>query len=786
VQSTGLFFGVDCRAGGTFVGNAVKNAAWLLAAGALICGTSFAAPPPREILVVTDINYPPYLFQGDGGVLQGIIKDKWELWSQRTGVKVRVQGMEWAQAQQSVLQGTADVVETLSYTEARAKLYEYSPAYAPIEARVFFHRSVTGINDVASMRGFTIGAKDGSACAAWLAARGVETISAYSDSALLVQAAGKREVRLFCMDTPAAHYYLFKHGLADDFRETPPLYTTQFHWAVKKGQPELRDFIQAGFGKISEKEINDINARWEGTPLRVQLSERHTAYLVVAAVVAIGFLALFLVWNRTLQSRVSARTAELREALESLQASETRLATIIRASPQSISITSADDGTYVEVNPAGERYTGFSREELIGNSTLKLGVWPDPDARQRFVDDVRRDGVVESRELRLRRKNGDLREVLASAALIELKGRKYVLTQSVDITQHKAAERRLEESERRLARLIEASPELIAVVDAADGRFIQVNPACEKVLGYPGAEMLGRTGAELGLWPDLDARARHFDEIGRAGAVHGREVRVRRKDGDVRDILSSAAVFEFDHRKFILFQAVDITEQKAAQQALSEHQSLLRELAAHHESVREGERAHIAREIHDELGQALTALKMDLSVLSMKFGDAEPRIKEPVQALKTSVDSIIQVVRNVATSLRPAALDLGFLSGVEWLVGEFRRRSAIGCTVSVPQGEIVLGEERSIVLFRILQESLTNIARHAQARNVEIFLQQEAGRVRLEVQDDGVGFDIESAQGRKTFGLLGMRERAIMLKGEMSIDSAPGRGTRVSVSMPVA
>jgi len=119
--------------------------------------------PPREILVVTDINYPPFLFETDDGGVQGILKDKWALWSQRTGIPSQVRGMEWIKAQEGVQTGSADVIETLSYTEARAALYEFSPAYAPIEARVFFHRSIGGINDVASMRGFSIGAKEGMA-----------------------------------------------------------------------------------------------------------------------------------------------------------------------------------------------------------------------------------------------------------------------------------------------------------------------------------------------------------------------------------------------------------------------------------------------------------------------------------------------------------------------------------------------------------------------------------------------------------------------------------------------
>ncbi len=176
---------------------------------------------------------------------------------------------------------------------------------------------------------------------------------------------------------------------------------------------------------------------------------------------------------------------------------------------------------------------------------------------------------------------------------------------------------------------------------------------------------------------------------------------------------------------------------------------------------------------------------MDLSVLTLKFGETTPQIREQVQELKARVDAIIQVVRDVATALRPAALDLGIMAGVEWLVEEFQKRSGIRCTVSVADSDIALSEDRSIVLFRIVQESLTNVSRHANARNVEILLDHDAERIRLDVEDDGVGFDVDAARRKKTFGLLGIQERVIMLRGELAITSAPGNGTRISVSMPI-
>jgi len=353
-----------------------------------------------------------------------------------------------------------------------------------------------------------------------------------------------------------------------------------------------------------------------------------------------------------------------------------------------------------------------------------------------------------------------------------------------DITEQRLTVRLLEESERRLAKIIEASPEAITIASIEDGTFIAVNPAGERLGGYTREEMIGRSAVKMGFYPDPEDRRRLISDLQRGEIVYGRQIQLRRKDGELRDVLASAALIDIEGRKVMLFQAIDITDRKNTEKALTEHQELLRELSAHHDSVREEERARIAREIHDEMGQALTALKMDLSVIGLESGKKAPRIAGQVQELKGRVDGMIQTVRDVATALRPAALDLGILPAIEWLVDEFQKRNGIPCQVKVEDDDVDMAEDRSIVLFRILQESLTNISRHAKARNVEISLRRDTTHVRLDVKDDGLGFDTDAAGKKKTFGLLGMRERVIMLHGSLSITSVPGEGTQVSVSIP--
>ena len=223
----------------------------------------------------------------------------------------------------------------------------------------------------------------------------------------------------------------------------------------------------------------------------------------------------------------------------------------------------------------------------------------------------------------------------------------------------------------------------------------------------------------------------------------------------------------------------------AALRRAQENSAALRELSARRDSLREEERARVAREIHDELGQALTALRLDLSALEMKFGERAPEIRERVRELKGTIDGSIARVRSVAMALRPASLDLGIVPAIEGLVADFRRRTGIHCTVKVPDTDVSLAEERGIVVFRILQESLTNVSRHAAAHNVEVTVEVDDAKVRVAVEDDGRGFDVSAAEKRGTLGLLGIRERVIMLRGDLKIRSSPGEGTQVSVSIPI-
>jgi signal transduction histidine kinase len=216
---------------------------------------------------------------------------------------------------------------------------------------------------------------------------------------------------------------------------------------------------------------------------------------------------------------------------------------------------------------------------------------------------------------------------------------------------------------------------------------------------------------------------------------------------------------------------------------LRESEEKLRRLAAHLISVREEERAHIAREIHDELGQVLTGIKMEVGWLAKRL--KEPVLLEKTDSMSKLIDSTVQTVRKIATGLRPEMLDdMGLVAAVGWQAKDFQKRTGIRCRVKLPPETTKLDIDVSTTAFRIFQEILTNVARHSRATRVDIELDVAGDRLRLDVADNGVGIGEAELDGKRSLGLLGMHERALLFGGEVSITGSPGHGTRVQVTIP--
>jgi PAS domain S-box-containing protein len=330
-----------------------------------------------------------------------------------------------------------------------------------------------------------------------------------------------------------------------------------------------------------------------------------------------------------------------------------------------------------------------------------------------------------------------------------------------------------------------------------------VSPLWKRILGYDDGEI----SATFEEWnalihpQDLDRVLAALTRFLQSDTdIYQADFRMRCKDGSYRWIASRgmAAARDGDGRPLrILGVHRDIAEQvgerKLAEDSLcklnrvlAKKRNQLRDLAAQNEAARERERKHIAREVHDELGQILTALRMDTTIIAMRFGATNAALNRKVSGLRNLIDTAIQGVRDVATHLRPMALDMGLYLALDWLCKDFSQRCGVPCALETRDPTLQLDEGRAVVVFRIVQESLTNICRYAQASEVLVTFDLQGSQLCVAVQDNGVGFDFEKVKGAHSFGLLGMKERALALGGRVDIASAPGQGTRICLTMPYA
>ena len=269
------------------------------------------------------------------------------------------------------------------------------------------------------------------------------------------------------------------------------------------------------------------------------------------------------------------------------------------------------------------------------------------------------------------------------------------------------------------------------------------------------------------------------------GVEFDTEHRITQVNGSVRWVHTICRLGHNGSTKLVRGTIMDVTERKQTVEALKRSQELLRELTAHQDRVKEDERKRIAREIHDELGQTLLALRIDVSMLDARTGSSHPRLNEKVRSALHHIDATVKTIRTIINNLRPAVLDLGLNAAIEWQVAEFRRRTGIACDLHMDDKEIVVDDMRATSLFRILQESLTNVIRHARASHVVINLYQEDKRLVMKITDNGIGIYPESRKSSNSFGLVGVEERIHVLNGEFIITSAPGKGTTLTIYIPL-
>ncbi len=360
----------------------------------------------------------------------------------------------------------------------------------------------------------------------------------------------------------------------------------------------------------------------------------------------------------------------------------------------------------------------------------------------------------------------------------------------IEIAERKQVEEEVRESQQLLKKTFASLREAVFIVDGQTVQIMDCNPAVTQMFGYSREEILGQTTTFLHVDESSlqDFRKRLFATVEDKGFLHLPEFRMKRKNGEIFFTEHTVMPIEGDQGGRIGWVSVvrDITERKQVEEELRHSSEQLRSLTTRLQTIREEERGRIAREIHDELGQVLTALKMDLSWLASRLLKNQKPLVKKTESMSELVDATIQTVRKISSELRPGILDdLGLSAAIEWQAQEFQSRTGIKCRFISSREDFRLDKERSTAVFRLFQETLTNVARHAEATRVDIGLEERAGHLILKVHDNGKGITKRQISHPKSLGLLGMRERAFLFQGEVKIKGTRGKGTTVTVRIPM-
>ncbi|MBZ5593280.1 MAG: PAS domain S-box protein [Acidobacteriia bacterium] len=484
---------------------------------------------------------------------------------------------------------------------------------------------------------------------------------------------------------------------------------------------------------------------------------------------------------------------ERKQAEEAMRRSQMMFEKLFDSSPDAI-VASDRQGRIARVSEQVEKIFGYTRSELLGQPVEVLV----PEVFRRAHSADREDYYAQPRvrpmgaglELHGRRKDGTEFPVDILLSLIETEEGPLVLSVVRDITERKQAEERLRRSEAHLAEAQRLSHiGSWAVTITPPRKLLFWSEENYRICGFDPANGTPSLRAVVGrIHPEDHAKG---DEAVRAAIRERRDFvfdfRIVLPDGTTKFCHSIGHPVVNQTGDVVEFTGtvMDVTESKRSEEALQRSFDQLRALTAQLQSVREEERTMVAREIHDELGQALTAIKLDVTALVRELpADQGPAVQRGQSILKL-LDETIQSVQRISTDLRPGILDdLGLAAAVEWAAEEFEARTGTKCRVRMPDEDINIDSDRATALFRIFQETLTNVARHAKATEVNVRLEKENDDLVLEVHDNGLGIREEQLSAGRSLGILGMRERALLLGGGFIIQGDPGGGTTVRVRIP--
>ncbi|MGO2769475.1 PAS domain-containing sensor histidine kinase [Pseudomonas taetrolens] len=566
--------------------------------------------------------------------------------------------------------------------------------------------------------------------------------------------------------------------------------------ATRRDWPELAGIVERGLHAIPARDMEQLHARWL-QPKYPRAGPSPGFWQNLCALLGVLLLACMAIvfWQRRQQTALERTLLGAREdiALRAASAEALRLTQFsIDQSPMGILWVNWDSHV---------RYANRAAEDMLGYTPGAVLERPLSDfepglSMDRWLSLWRRARASEEGVQRIEthcvRADGSQFPADVTLSFLRFQEAEYLVVYLNDLTERRRVQAALQESDARLQGIAANVPGLVFRLERSlltgELDFPYISEGSESLAGFSPATLRQReVGLRSLVHPDDKADYHRVQDIALdSDSDWSWQGRILTSQGQQRWAEIKAITRRLEDGTVVWDGIVwDISESKRIELALDSSRGQLRELSAHLESVREEEKARIAREVHDELGQMLTVLKLETSMCELAYADLDPGLRERLNSMKKLIAQLFQLVRDVATALRPPILDAGICSAIEWQARRFEARTQIPCLVQVPEHLPPLSAAKEVGLFRILQEALTNVIRHAQAQTVELTLSVQGKELCLSISDDGQGFE-PSAGRPASFGLVGMRERVLMLGGTLSLQSEPGAGTTLSVRVPLS
>ncbi|SFN17494.1 PAS domain S-box-containing protein [Formivibrio citricus] len=740
---------------------------------------------------------PPYVQVDSKGGYQGLSLDYLNLLQQDLGVTLKpVVVASEEELERLGLARKIDMALGVEQFPVRLRYWLFSESYLKVANKLVMRSGKNRVESPEALSREVLAVPQNAQVARFLERNYPELKQVPTANAVVsLQKLATDEVQVAVLDRAQALYWLQQPQHATLQVGGDAGFQSLLRVASRDDWPELNEILDQALADLPRDRVMEIEARWIRTDQREWWE--HPFFWGALACLSLAIALLFAVMamkNRRLSDQTQLQLRQLESELLARQKLSMALShTQFSVDHSPIGILRLHwDGRIQYANQAICADLGLELPVLMTRRFQEIDpAFTDANAEWLAYWNGLRRQHFRNYECELRRNDGSLFPVEVHACHQAYEENEYLVLFMTDISERNRIRRALEESEARFRELANHVPGMVFQLrqpeGAATAELAYLSEAGAALCGYP-ADYIRSNPAHLQsiVHPMEVAAFRESLTVAIAeGTGWNWAGRIVTDRSEVKwvDLKASLRV-EADGTRIWDGMAWDITANKRIEQSLGESRLLLRELAAHHEAVREREKASIAREVHDELGQVLTAMKIETSVCEMALGEGQPALAQRLAGLKKLIDRTLQISRNVVTALRPPALDLGLLPALEWLTQRLQERLELQCVLEIDPDVQDIDEARGVILFRIVQEALTNVARHARANWVLIRIRHEDSGLSLLVEDNGCGFDTESIS--RTFGLVGIRERVWMLRGTLEIDSAPGAGTRIIVKIPHA